>query len=781
MKPESRTFAIDPLLRWLFGIFLGSLVLIIGLRVFFGSLQAELNEQSANERARLFVGEEIVRGIQSVEKDLYKIAVTSNPAGVRPIRRTVDATLEKLHHDLEVLKKGGTVKRQILLNIEGRDEMITESTYRPADGEQPYIMEIIEIEPLVQTIPEKADHLAKLLRVHWDAEETGFGKEFLDSEIAIDTYLKQLPSFFRRLDENANRLFFDSSERLRVLEAQLAVQQERLRFLETILILLVIVFAAVGGVMVSKRISKNNLLREDALQDARLAREEAEKASRAKSEFVSRMSHELRTPLNAIIGFAQLLEDEQLQPSQKNYVGLINRSGAHLMELINAVLDHAKIEAGGLTLEKIRFDLPASIEAVRSIMLDKASSKGLHFSVSVAADLPRFIVGDPTRLRQILINLIGNSIKFTEKGSVELSVGREASFLVFSICDTGIGMDEAALSRLFKPFAQADETVTRRYGGTGLGLLISKELAEAMGGQVIVDSTVGVGSCFRIRIPLMADEEQRSQSLDKRTSELFSLDLAGMINGRVLLVDDNRVNQQLGSAMLRKLGLDFDLAGNGIECLAQLEKNSYALVFMDMEMPEMDGVTATREYRQREALKGGSRLPIIAMTANALAEDKQRCFDAGMDGYVSKPISFGSLLAEVHRLFEGAAPKAENGDASVADAPGSIYNRERVLDMLGDETLMDELSAMFVAESPKNIAELDQAWNSRDWKRLQRIAHTLKGLFATFAADALEARALRLEVAAGDEDAAQSGALLPSIKQDVARLADALVNTKKSA
>jgi signal transduction histidine kinase/CheY-like chemotaxis protein/HPt (histidine-containing phosphotransfer) domain-containing protein len=773
----------DVSLRWLLFIFIGGLLLVIGLRIFFANLQDELREKSANERARLFVGEEIVRGIHGIEKDLYRMVVTGNATGLSRINKAVDAQLQKLTHDLVVLQQGGSVRRQVQLNLEGRDEMVREVIYRPDAGDTSYVMEAIEIGPLLEQIPLQSRELTTLLERRWDCVERANQTCLYGAAEEIAIFAKHLPPLFERLDENANRLFFDSSERLRGLESELTKQRERLKLVEVGLIALVVVLAGLAGIMVMRRINGANLKLSQALATARAARDEAQRASRAKSEFVSRMSHELRTPLNAIIGFAELLEAEPLPPSQKGYVALINSSGKHLMELINAVLDHAKIEAGGLTLEEISYDFPAAIEAVRSIAAERATAKGLGFVADIAPDLPRFVRGDPTRLRQILINLLVNAVKFTEQGTVELRVAVDDSLLVFSIRDSGIGMSPEGLERLFQPFGQADESITRKYGGTGLGLMISKELTEAMGGSIEVESAPDVGTCFWVRIPLLA----ATMDLAAEPAHLpvgSTGDFAGLIGGRVLLVDDNRVNQQLGSAMLSRLGLAFDVAENGVHALQCINQNDYALVLMDMEMPEMDGLTATVQIRHNESTTPGpadaadrqAHLTIIAMTANALAEDRERCFEAGMDGYIAKPISLAALQAEIQRLF-GAAKSTMPVSMHVTEINGPIFSRATVIDMLGDEALYEELSGMFIADVPGYLTELDAALAAEDWNRLARAAHTLKSLFATFAAAAPESDGRALEQAAQQGDAARCADGVRAVKAQTVALAHAMGTT----
>ncbi|WP_295408307.1 ATP-binding protein [uncultured Thiocystis sp.] len=637
-------------IRWLFGVFILCLALLLGLRVVFSDLQAELNARSVNERARLFIGEEIVRGIQGIEKDLYRMASTSNLAGLRRVNLSIEGQMEKLRHDLNVLKQGGTVRREVQLNLEGRDEMVREVAYQPDQNNDRHVMELIEIAPLLDTLGEKTRELEDILVKSWEFQEREDLQGFFDLHVDSDLFIKHIPPYFERIAENANRLFFDSSEQLRKLETALQLQSDRLKAVELSLVVLVILLTSLAGWLFLKRIGQANRQLANSAQDMRIAKDAAERASRAKSEFVSRMSHELRTPLNAIIGFAELLEAEPLAPSHRNYVNLIGNSGKHLMELINAVLDHAKIEAGSMTLERIAFDLHIAIDAVRTIVGDRATAKGLEFNANIDPSLPRFVVGDPTRLRQILINLLVNAIKFTAHGYINLCIAREDQRMIFSVRDSGIGMDAAGIARLFQPFSQADDSITRKFGGTGLGLMISKELIEAMGGAIDVESAPNVGSVFRFWLPLReaaSIPECAAVAAPSNPQET----LASLVAGRVLLVDDNRVNQQLAGAMLNRLGLSHDFANNGAEALRQLASADYALVLMDMEMPEMDGVTATTHIRAQEAARGTARLPIIAMTANAMQEDRERCFAAGMDGYLSKPVRLATLHTEVHRLF----------------------------------------------------------------------------------------------------------------------------------
>ena len=752
-------------LRWVFTVFLAGLILIFGLRVGFNILYERLEGQSANERARLFIGEEVVRGIHSIEKGLYQMAATPHGVTVGRIHQSIDRELEKLHHDLEVLKNGGSVKREIQLNVEGHDLMVSEVHYRQDARDQAYILELIEILPLIEQVDRKINELNSLLVKRWAYREEGNLKKFFAIEQEIALFLKHIPPYFSRLDENANRLFYESTEHLRSLETELEQQRTYYKTVEMVLIGTVIVLAALAVVLVMRRIDDTHRRLAVALREMRVAKEEAERASRAKSEFVSRMSHELRTPLNAILGFAQLLEAEPLTASLRNYVELINRSGRHLMDLINQVLDHAKIEAGRITLENIAFDLRQAGNEVATIIAEQAGAKGIGFVATFDPNLPRYIFGDPTRLRQVLINLLINAVKFTEQGTVELAVTSDEEHIYFSIRDTGIGMDAQALDQLFKPFGQADISITRKYGGTGLGLLISKELVHAMGGSIEVKSRQGTGSCFRFSLPARVASSPAPIETSNDPA-IWQSDLHQLVDGRILLVDDNRINRTLAAALLERLGLEHDMANDGLDCLRQLANTSYALILMDMEMPEMDGLTATRHIREQERASGRSNhLPIIAMTANAMNEDRQQCFDAGMDGYVAKPINLAALEKEIRRTLRSRAN--EVATTVIPADHGLSYDHTEAVAALGDEQLFAEIATMFIADAKRYQTEIGEALATRNWPQLIRSAHTVKGLAATFIARQTETVARQLEMVAGTHDFAASEALASRLNEEL--------------
>lgn len=446
------------------------------------------------------------------------------------------------------------------------------------------------------------------------------------------------------------------------------------------------------------------------------ARQNAEQSLETRKLFLANISHEIRTPINAISGMSGILADTDISETQKQYVSAIQSSSKSLMVIVNDILDMSKLESGKFSADFIPFDIRSIVDPLYTSYLLRTDEKGIAFSIEYPEEMPKWVFGDPTRLGQILNNLISNAIKFTDKGKVSLKITFEKkgklNEFCFNVTDTGIGIDQEKLKTIFEFFSQEDNTITRRFGGTGLGLAISKSIAELLGGEIKVISEKNVGSTFKfcLSMPEAADQE--------KNATVTQSDLTGK---NVLIVEDNELNRFLAVTILKKWNANIHIAENGEEAVSAVKNKEIDIVLMDIQMPVMDGVAASIAIRNE--LK--SNVPIIALTANALESEKEKCWQAGMNEYITKPYNPEYLLEKIIILIDNASSSEENNVENI-----SLQSLSELMN--GSKEQMIRMTTVFLEQIERHFQELKFALNENDLNQISEITHKLKSSFKLF-------------------------------------------------
>ena len=520
---------------------------------------------------------------------------------------------------------------------------------------------------------------------------------------------------------------------------------------------------AMLGVMVNltDRVKMENELAE--------AKQKAEQVSRFKSEFLANMSHEIRTPMNVIIGMSHLALLTELNEKQRDYLTKIQNASHSLLNLINDILDFSKIEAGRLSLETVDFNLDQVLENLLDLFRLNAEEKQIKLFFDIKPDVPFALIGDPLRLGQVLSNLTSNALKFTEKGEIKIAVellftSENNSRLLFSVKDTGIGINLKQIDNLFTSFSQADTSTTRKYGGTGLGLAICKQLVSMMHGEITVASELGKGSefCFTVELGVqrtsISNQSQTIPDLNEfgNDSEIITRNITNTLpqgnklSGKVLLVEDNQINQQVAQELLENFGLTVEIASHGIEAMEKIPDGKYDLIFMDIQMPEMDGLEATQKIRQQGFLD----IPIIAMTAHALTDDWEKSRQAGMNDHISKPIDPEKLYSKLHHWLKLdnsqtllQRPKSDSEYVPLPDHSEHIDYAWGLQRVGGNRKLFKKLLNEFYLDHGQDDERICQAIKQQRWSEARRLTHTIRGISGTIGAKPLEKSVEALEIA----------------------------------
>ena len=609
-------------LQSLFRLFLASIFIMGGLNYLFSGLIDDLGQETKNLQIKKSIEERVSQNIITARENFSQILLLNGSENYEYFKKNVDQKLQKVDDYITVLRLGGVLKLDsgVYQNI----------SYQP----KLYSTQYDNYNRLsLQTLRENLITIQTKLRLFYndiDNKDRAKGQEIIQK--------------FENIKNNNNNLLRQTIYQINKIESDILVKKEKYTGYELLAIIFVIGSLLYTSNLISNQILKNSESLEVSNKNAQEMAGKSKQASKAKSEFLANMSHEIRTPLNAILGFIDLLKEKESDGEKLKYIQTIQSSSTTLLGIINDILDFSKIESGNLNIEKIDFNTHEELGTIADLFRAKASEKSVSLSFNIDKDIPVALKSDPLRIKQVVANMLSNAIKFTPRnGRIELLMKYTDGNLHVSVKDNGIGIAKDKQEDIFKAFSQAESSTTRKYGGTGLGLAISAKLVSMLGGKLKLESQLDNGSRFYFEIPVEI-------GVYKNPAKVKLSDTQAIKGKRILLVEDNKANQMFMSLILKKFGLIFDMANDGVEAVTAYKNSYYDLILMDENMPNLNGIEATHQILEYEKNQKMKHTPIVALTANALKGDRERFLSAGMDEYLTKPLD-KDKLAQILNYF----------------------------------------------------------------------------------------------------------------------------------